>query len=443
MSVLQILRRQWIPVTIITLVGIVAAIAVTLLLPPRYQATTQVMIESQQVGARDPSFQPIDMTTLLESSTVIDRTLREFHMTMSPDDFINEITAKIGYDSSVMPIVYIDAKPQRAVDVANALADNLSEYYREITRAKYDNLTTYLNEAMQKRRRELNRLDRELQTAAAKDPTLAESDALTSLTNRLDALVEKHDEENATLTGSQAEAGAASSQLGKIMPLVHQEIAQNDPLYRSLQEQLGKDGTNLEAQRAQYTSHFPGLAGLKIRVRKESGAIDRRANQLSAKPPGGSQAYLTALLAQNHASAVATGDAARVGALENEIAAVRAQIAAAPTKGVHLTEVRRQHDIALSAYQQLASRRESVLAEQAQAASLGTIDVVDRAERAYPVVGKHGPLLAAGAVLGFIILAITVAFLLESVDRRLRTVESITDLYGKPVIVTLRTRRQA
>jgi uncharacterized protein involved in exopolysaccharide biosynthesis len=228
-----------------------------------------------------------------------------------------------------------------------------------------------------------------------------------------------------------------------MMPLVHQEIAQSDPLYRSLQEQLGKDGTTLESQRAQYTSHFPGLAGLNVRVKKEAASIDRRVGQLSAKPPGGSPAYLTALTAKNHASAVATGNAARVSSLQSEIDQVRAEIAAEPSKGVHISELRREHDIALTAYQALAQRRETVLAEQAQAASLGTIDVVDRAERSYPVVGKHGTLLAVGAVLGFIILAITVAFLLESLDTRLRTIESIADLYGKPVVATLRTRRQA
>jgi uncharacterized protein involved in exopolysaccharide biosynthesis len=285
-------------------------------------------------------------------------------------------------------------------------------------------------------------LDRELENAAAKDPTLAEADALASLTTRLNALTEKHDEENANLTGSVAEAGATSSQLDQMMPLVHQEIAQTDPLYRSLQDQLGKDGTSLETQRSQYTRNFPGLAGLKIRVGRLSDSVDRRVAQLSAKPPGGSPAYLAALTAKNHANALAAGDAARVAALQGEIEAVRAQIASEPTKGVHITEVRREHDIALAAYQALAQRRENVLAEQAQAASLGTIDVVDRAERSYPVVGKHGALLAVGAVLGFLILAVTVAFLLESLDRRLRTVESIADLYGKPVIATLRTRRQ-
>jgi capsular polysaccharide biosynthesis protein len=442
MNVVAILWRQRIPVAIIIAVGILAAILVTVFLPPKYQATSAVLIESQQVGDRDPAFAPTDMATLVESSTVIDRTLKEFDIHRSPDDFESDITAKIGFDSNVMPIVYQDVNAKRAVAVANGLADNLSEYYREITRAKYDSLTAYLNSSIAKRRGQLDRLDRELENAAAKDPTLAEADALAALTTRLDALTEKHDEENANLTGSQAEAGATSSQLEQMMPLVHQEIAQTDPLYRSLQDQLGKDGTSFETQRAQYTKNFPGLAGLKIRVGRESDSIDRRVAQLSAKPPGGSPAYLTALTAKNHATAVATGDAARVAALQAEIEAVRAQIASEPTKGVHITEVRREHDIALAAYQALAQRRENVLAEQAQAASLGTIDVVDRAERSYPVVGKHGALLAAGAVLGFLILAVTVAFLLESLDRRLRTVESIADLYGKPVIATLRTRNQ-
>jgi uncharacterized protein involved in exopolysaccharide biosynthesis len=430
-------------VAIVVAVGILAAIAVVIFLPPKYQATSAVLIESQQVSGRDPAFAPIDMSTLLESSTVIDRTLKEFNIKQSPDDFENNITAKIGFDSNVMPIQYVDVNARRAVAVANALAENLADYYRDITRSSYNDLTAYLDASMAKRRAQLGNLDRQLETAAAEDPVLAETDALTALTNRLDALTEKHDEDKATLTGSQAQAGVSASQLNQMMPLVHQEIAQSDPLYKSLQDQLAKDGTSLEAQRAQYTSRYPGLSGLTIRVDRESDAVDRRVDQLSTKPPGGSQAYLTALVTKNHDSAVATGDSARVAELEDEIGQVRQQIAAAPTKGVHISELRREHDIALAAYQALAQRREQVLAEQAQSVSLGTIKVVDRAERSYPVVGKHGALLAAGAVLGFIILAITIAFLLESLDTRLRTVDSISELYGKPVITTLRTRRQA
>jgi uncharacterized protein involved in exopolysaccharide biosynthesis len=428
-------------VTIVA-VGIVAAVLATVLLPPKYQATSAVLLQSQQVGGRDPSFSAGDMPTLLESSTVIDRTMKEFNIKRAPDDFMADITAKVGFESNVMPIQYVDVNARRAIDVANALASNLADYYHEITRSKYDSLTAYLDVSIAKRQREVEDLDRKLQTAAAEDPRLAETDALAALTTRLDALVGKHDESTANLTGSQAEASAASTQLEQIMPLVHQEIAQYDPLYKSLQEQYAKDATALESQKAQYTPLFPGMRGLEHRVESESASVDERVDALSAKPPGGSQAYLTALTTKNHAVAVAAGDSAQVAALEAEIADVRGQIATIPSKGVRIAALRRQRDIALNAYQTLAQKRELTLAEQAQSLSLGTINVVDRAERSYTVVGKHAALLAVGAVLGFMILAVTAAFLLESIDRRLRTEETIADLYGKPVITTLR-RKQA
>jgi uncharacterized protein involved in exopolysaccharide biosynthesis len=440
MRIFEVLWRRRIAMLIVMAFGVLGALAVWLLLPPKYQATAAVLLESEQVGSRDPAFSADDMPTLLESSTVIEKTLREFHIERTPDDFESDITAKVGFDSSVMPIQYVDKSPSRAIAVANGLAQNLSDYYRQITRSKYDNLNAYLTTAIAKRQGQLERLDRQLQRAAAADPALAQDDALTTLTQRLNALVARRDEVNATETGQQAEAASTATQLGQIMPLVHQEIAESDYLYRSLQEQHAKDGALLSSELSQYKLDYPGLRGLAKRVNKENAFAERRARELANKPPAGSQAYVSALAEKNKSQAAASGVAAQLGALDGEIAEVKQQIALVPSKGVHVEALRRQRDAAAQAFGALEQRRELVLAEQAQAASLGTITIVDRAEKAYPNVGKHGALLAIGAVFGFVILAVTIAFLLESTDRRLRTVDAIAQLYGKPVIATMSAR---
>jgi capsular polysaccharide biosynthesis protein len=428
MRVLHILWRQRIPVAVVIGIGIVAAILASVLLPPKYQATSAVMLQSSQVTGRDPAFSPADMPTLLESSTVIDETMKQFDIRRSPDDFMGDIIAKGGFGTNVMSIQYTDVRPRRAVDVANALATNLAAYYRNITRAKYASLTAYLNTSIATRRKDVERLDHELQLAAAADPTLAGADALSTLTNRLDTLIARQDDMTATLTGSQAEAGATASQFDAAMPLVRQQVALADPLYRTLQDQYGKDAATLESQQAQYTENFPGVRGLEHRVDHESSSLARRADSLTTSAPAASSEYLTALSEKNRTSAVAAGAAAQAAAIGGEIAQVRAQIAAVPSTGVRIAALRRERDVALNAYQTLAQRREVTLADQAESNSLGA------------TVGKHAALLAIGAVFGFAILAVTIAFLLESVDRRLRTEESIADLYGKPVVVTLRRR---
>jgi capsular polysaccharide biosynthesis protein len=59
--------------------------------------------------------------------------------------------------------------------------------------------------------------------------------------------------------------------------------------------------------------------------------------------------------------------------------------------------------------------------------------VIGRATSAPPaLLGRPGVLGAAFAV-AFIWLAITLAFVLDGADKRLRNTTSIEDLYGKPV----------
>jgi uncharacterized protein involved in exopolysaccharide biosynthesis len=132
------------------------------------------------------------------------------------------------------------------------------------------------------------------------------------------------------------------------------------------------------------------------------------------------------------------GAQAQVSAYDSEIAQLRQELARLPIDGTRLAALRRERDTARTALQELAQRREYMLAEQAQAATTGTIEIIDEA-RVATASTSRGLLLNVGAALGFLMLAVTIAYLLDSADRRIRGVDGIAELYGKPVIATLKT----
>ena len=101
-----------------------------------------------------------------------------------------------------------------------------------------------------------------------------------------------------------------------------------------------------------------------------------------------------------------------------------------------------QRDAAQADYLTLSSRRTAALADRAEALSLGSVVVVDRAVKAdTAVVGlgrKSLAVVTAALVLAF---ALGIAFLAEMLDPRLRRADQIESLYGTPLIATLKKGR--
>lgn len=436
MAVLEVLWRQRVVVALILIVGIVTAIATTLSQKTKYQATATVLYTGHD-ASNSLALGPLDMATLVTSQAVTSRALRALHVDLTPAEFADAIVTRPAYQSNIMPITFTSTEPDLAVNAANALAHALRDYFLEITRTRFEGLSTYLDGALRKRQEQVVELDRKLDIASAGDPTLAEDGAANTLSARLNSLVSERDRSAAGLAGSQALAAADGPHLSAIGPLVRQQIAGNDYVYRQLQAQLALDAAQLASQRAQYTPAYPGLKGLAHKIAGEGDSVDARLSELSAKPSEESYAYVGALVSRDvHASLVASGQA-EVSAIDREIAQVRDEIARLPSQGARLAALRRERDTARQAYETLAQRREILLAEQAQAATTGTIEIIDEA-RIASVSKKRALLLGIAAGLGFLLLAVTVAYLLDSADRRMLGIDSIAELYGKPIIGTIR-----
>jgi capsular polysaccharide biosynthesis protein len=99
--------------------------------------------------------------------------------------------------------------------------------------------------------------------------------------------------------------------------------------------------------------------------------------------------------------------------------------------------LRSDRDAATAAYQILAEQRTLTLSQQAQAAALSSVTIVDLATVAEPTVSKMTLLVPIAALLGFTVLALALPFALDVVDERLRRRVTIESLYGRPLIGTV------
>ena len=128
----EIVRRRWMLVVATLVVGIIGASFVFQHVPRTYEASSQVLIVNENDG-RDPSVSSVDLPSVATSTVVLQSVLDQLKLPISLIDMKKHIKARVGQRSSIMDISYRDSSPDRAVAVPNAVAEELSRYYEEIS----------------------------------------------------------------------------------------------------------------------------------------------------------------------------------------------------------------------------------------------------------------------------------------------------------------------
>jgi uncharacterized protein involved in exopolysaccharide biosynthesis len=299
---------------------------------------------------------------------------------------------------------------------------------------QYDQVIDTLHAQLADRQAKIRDLDSRLQHAVASNSFVGSPQALETISGRLDDLESKRGDVYATYVADRASASAAGG--GSADPglrsVIREQALASDPVYVALRAGQSKDVAEYEAEKAGYTDSFPGLAGLKEKVQLESVAVDKTAATSAAEHAGASPTYAQVVLNQRASAALVAGDSARLKAIESEIATTRARLSDLPRDGVAANQLRLQRDSAATAFGQLELRLQSTLADQAQAASLGSLIVLDHATEAVPKISRTFLSVLIAALI--LVLAIGAAFAAEALDPRIRTNEDAEALYGSPHI---------
>jgi uncharacterized protein involved in exopolysaccharide biosynthesis len=434
---LDVVVRRWRIVLATLIVGLIGVYFISKHVPREFQASSHVLIMSENDG-RDPTVTSVDLPSVATSTVVLSRAIDRLKIPVSVVTLQKAIKAKVQARSSIMEISYRDSSPDRAVAVPNMVADELSTYYDEIStqRANFD--VQKLDKALNATRKRYDMINDRLAQLTAKNTTLSSENAFGALTARLEDLQTQYRLANATLQGDAAAVDALSPDAPSLTKLAHHEILANDDYYRTLVVGASKDRAELAFDQAQYTDRLPGLAELRAKVAAENSLIASQRSRLLSDPGSFSSAQSQASLDDRKAAAVVTGDASRVKALGDLIADTNAKLNALPDASARYAWLKLQRDAAQADYLTLSGRRTSAEASRAEALSLGSVVVFDRAVRATTaVVGMGRTTLSLITATFVVLIALGMAFLAEFVDPRLRRADQIENLYGAELIVTL------
>ncbi len=437
-TVIDILkRRKWL-IAYVVVIGFVLAAAIFATSPKQYTATAQVLAIGVHAGG-SPITTGIDLQTLATSSVVLEGVKRNLHEDVPLPVIQGRIVAHVNFGSNVMPIAYSDRSPREAVRGANAAAIELEKYYKQIASQRFDVVSSYLQKQMDLKRAQIEKVDAKLQQATIQDPYNADSDAAQALAQQIVGLQSQRDSLQAEMIGDRAQGAALARHLAEIAPVIEQEKAASDPYYEKLKAQASSDEAELATMRSDYRNGYPGLPGLQATVAQEKAQLAAAQQSALTSKTTVSPSYVAALSAQGSVDAKLASDTARVNAIDSQIAQTEDHLQAVPGMGVKLGDLRRQRDLMVTEYQTLAGKYVDVLATTAQEADVGSVAIIDRASMAFQSIDKRTMVGIVGTFGGFVIVAFALAFLLELMDPRIRTVAAVENLYGRPVLGTITT----
>jgi capsular polysaccharide biosynthesis protein len=412
-----IIRRR-IAIVIVATIGLLLLPSALRVVKPTYSGTARILLVSEQTQ-RDPLVKPKDLTTFATSSLVLQHVKDQLGLTDDIAYLKSQIRVQVVVESNVIPITFRSHSAALAVAVPNAVANEVVNAYRGLSTRQYGSLTQQLRSQLADQRAKIRKIDYQYQTAVAGGSFTGNDQSLDALTAHLHDLDSQRDQAYATLVSDTAQANGRAQQLDATS-IIRQQVLEANPEYRNIRDAAAMDAAKLSLEKSRYTESYPGLRGLLDQVARENNALRSAKQRLLVSE--------------------VTDDRAQLGVLDQQIAAEHARLVdLSQPGGVTPDVLRAERDAAEATYQTLSTSLGQALANEAEAASLGSVVVIDRAVPATTWFEGATERAALGLVivLGF---AISYAFILDAVDLRLNTSEQVEKLYGRPVLASLRVQ---
>jgi capsular polysaccharide biosynthesis protein len=399
----------------------------------QYVAGANVLVVNGNTR-QDPTLSSPDLPSIATSTVVLDRVVKDLQLDIPVLIIKKGLTVKPpAYKSSIMRIEYTDEYPERAAQIANGVADELTRYYGEISTARYDADLNALNRELSKESDRIKSISQQMEARGGSAVTAIDDKGNDPVAGRLSALETDRALSGATLQGDIAGAAALAPGSSTDSKQYRRDVLQSDPTYMSLQTAVAASQVALDTDHALYTDQYPGLPAIEHKVQSLRSSLNHEASLAISAPDAYSPAIAANEAAKRKADAVVVADQARVAALDGLVASEEARQAAQTP----LETLRLQRDAAQSEYLAISTRRATALADRADALSLGSVVVVDRAIASEVQVGLGRTSLAAVLTLLVLTLSICSAFLADLFDPRMRRIAQIESLYGRPVIATI------
>jgi capsular polysaccharide biosynthesis protein len=397
----------------------------------------------------DPTLSSPDLPSIATSTLVLERMEAALGLKTPLKEIKHNLSVKApAFRSSILRIEYTDTQPERAMLISNTVAEQLTKYYRQISTARFDDDLSELDSEMSKQRDLTHKINAQIRAHGVVGSSTimgtvagnASTTAGGATDNGSEAVVAQYTTLEATkalaaatLQGDVAQLNALKTNRERQEGMIRNEVLRGDPTYQTLQTSVATSATQLANTRAAFTANYPGLPALASKVDSLKSALTAEGQRVLSSRDAFSPSLSAITAEQLKAEALVDADRAKVAAYDALLTNVRNRAAALPAVEV----LRLERDAAQETYLALSARRATALANRADALSLGSVVIVDRAivSDAQIGLGKSRLLVLLGVLV--LVLAISSAFIADQLNPRLTRTSQIEDLYGRPVVATI------
>jgi polysaccharide chain length determinant protein (PEP-CTERM system associated) len=465
---IAMLRRHWVLITVLAMIGPPLAYGVSRFLPSRYKSQTLVLVEDPTVPS--DLVKPVDTTGVgqrlasmrqeILSRTRLEPIIRKFGL-YSGDinkESMDGLVAKLQTGIDVTPVqpmamtaanglpvftvsVTLD-NAQTAQQVCTAITSMFIEENLKLRQEHSEDTTQFLSEQLAESKANLDVQDAKLAAfqghymGSLPDDEQTNLNILTGLTSQLDSATQ-------TVARAQQDKSFDESMLTQQIAAFQESQTGHDP--QTLEQQLSALQMQLENLQARYTDDYPDvikakndIAALQKRISENE---DAKTTQTDKAPKSSVEPIpITQLRAQIHSFDQVIAEKMKdQDQIKEQIKLYQGRIQSSPNVEQQYKELTRGYQTALDSYNQLLKNRDtSEMGAALERKQEGQQFVVlDPANLPSTPSFPNRPLFALGGLAGGLALGIALTLLLEMQDTSIRSERDVEFALHLPVLAMI------
>lgn len=460
------LRRRWVSIVVLALVGGPLAYGVSRFLPNRYKSTTLVLV--QQPSISSDIVKPVDTTDIgqrlasmkqqILSRTRLEPIIRQFGL--YPNDInhasMEDLVGRLQKSIDITPILpmsetraqdlpgfYVAVTmddPRSAQGVCTAVTSMFIEENLRLRQRHSEDTTQFLVQQLADAKAKLDEQDSKLAAFKTRyigslpDEEKTNLNLLMGLTSQLDAATQ-------ALARAQQDKTFAESMLTQ--QIGAWQAAQNGRNPETIDQQLVALQTQLASLQARYTDDYPDVIKTKNDIaalkKKNAENEDQKKQSPTDKPSKGTvePVQISQLRAQLHNYDQVIAEKTREqDQIKQQIRVYQERVQSSPIVEQQFKELTRDHQTALDFYNELLKKRDqSAMATDLEHHQEGEqFRVLDPANLPDHPSFPNRLQFALGGIAGGLALGLGIAFVLEMKDTSLRTERDIEFTLHLPVL---------
>jgi len=468
---IAILRRRWVLITVLAVVGAPLAYCVARILPAKYKSQTLVLVQPPTVSSK--IVEPVDTTGVSErlasmkqqilSRTRLEPIIRQYGLypqdvdRVSMDILVGRLQDAVEVtpvqpmaetQASNLPGFFVNvtlSDPKLAQEVCTAVTSMFIEENLRISQQNSQMTTNFLSQQLDEAKKNLDDQDSKLAAFKVRylnslpDEEQTNLNLLTGLTSQLDAATQ-------ALARAQQDKSFAESLLTQQLGAWEASQSSTGASPDTLEQQLSLLQTQLTALEARYTDDYPDVIKTKSDIALLQKKIAQNNNEKSTADPNKVRAgqiepaQITQLRAQVHSYDQMIAEKSKEQErIKEEIKVYEDRVQSSPVVEEQYKELTRGYQTALDSYNDLLKKKaDAVMAQQLQQEQAGMqFSVLDPANLPTKPSFPNRLLFTFGGLGGGLGLGLGLAFLLEMGDTSLRSERDVEFSLRLPVLAVV------